>query len=77
MLLTVEAVDRPGLLLTLTQTLFRAKVQIIGVRASTDDGHAVDRFQLVELDGSALRGERLLELQTAVLTAIEETWRRA
>lgn len=76
MILTVEAVDRPGLLLTLTQTLFRARVQIIGVRASTDDGRAVDRFQLVELDGSALRGERLLELQTAVLTAIEETWRR-
>jgi UTP:GlnB (protein PII) uridylyltransferase len=76
MVLTVEAVDRPGLLLVLTQTLFRASVQIIGVRASTEDGRAIDQFHLVELDGAPLRRERLLELQTAVLTAIEESWQR-
>jgi [protein-PII] uridylyltransferase len=71
-ILTVEAVDRPGLLLAVTQALFRAGLQIIGLRATTEQGCAVDRFNLAEVDGSALRQERLLTLQTAILGALDE-----
>lgn len=70
--LTVEAVDRPGLLLAVTQALFRAGLQIIGLRATTERGCAVDRFQLADIDGSPLRRERLFALQIAILGAIDE-----
>lgn len=71
-ILTVEAVDRPGLLLAVTQALFRAGLQIIALRATTERGSAIDRFHLAEVDGKPLRRERLLTLQTAILGAIEE-----
>jgi [protein-PII] uridylyltransferase len=70
--LTVEAVDRPGLLLLITRTLFRERVQIVGSHVTTREGRALDRFRLTELDGAPLRRARLLALQTAVLAAIEE-----
>jgi [protein-PII] uridylyltransferase len=70
--LTVEAVDRPGLLLAVTQALFRAGVQIVGLRATTENGSAVDRFQLAEPNGQPLKNTRLLELQCAVLGALDE-----
>jgi [protein-PII] uridylyltransferase len=72
-ILTVEAVDRPGLLLAVTQALFRAGVQIVGLRATTERGSAVDRFTLAEVDGKPLRPARLLSLQTAILGAIDES----
>lgn len=71
-LLTVEAVDRPGLLLAVTQALFRAGVQIVGLRATTEQGSAIDRFHLVEPNGQPLQKPRLLELQCAILAALEE-----
>jgi [protein-PII] uridylyltransferase len=71
-ILTVEAVDRPGLLLAVTQALFRADVQIIGLRATTERGSAVDRFKLADAGGKPLRRERLFDLQIAILGAIEE-----
>lgn len=70
--LTVEAVDRPGLLLAVTQALFRAGFQIIGLRATTEEGSAVDRFTLVQADGTPLRQSHLLGLQPALLAAIDE-----
>jgi [protein-PII] uridylyltransferase len=70
--LTVEAFDRPGLLLAVTQALFRAGIQIVGLRATTERGSAVDRFQLAEADGKPLRRERLLELQSAILAALDD-----
>lgn len=70
--LTVEAVDRPGLLLAVTQALFRSGLQIVGLRATTQDGAAVDQFHVAEVDGSALASDRLLTLQTAILGAIDE-----
>ncbi|HVJ92155.1 MAG TPA: hypothetical protein VM580_20285 [Labilithrix sp.] len=71
-LLTVEAVDRPGLLLAVTQALFRANLQIIGLRATTERGCAVDRFKLVDAGGAPLRRERLFALQIAILEAVDE-----
>lgn len=70
--LTVEAVDRPGLLLAVTQALFRAGVQIVGLRATTEEGRAVDRFELAEDSGGPLEKKRLLELQCSILGALEE-----
>jgi [protein-PII] uridylyltransferase len=69
--LTVKAVDRPGLLLSVTRTIFQAGIQIVGLHATTERGRAVDRFELVDADGSALVPERLLGLQTAILEAVE------
>lgn len=71
-ILTVEAVDRPGLLLAVTQALFRADVQILALRATTERGSAVDRFKLADAGGTPLRRERLFALQIAILGAIDE-----
>ena len=71
-ILTVEAVDRPGLLLAVTQALFRANLEIVGLRATTERGCAVDRFKLADAGGVPLRRERLFTLQIAILGAIEE-----
>lgn len=71
MVLTVEATDRPGLLLLVTQAIFRAELQIIGLRATSDRGRATDRFHLAELDGKPLLLARLLALQVEIFAAIE------
>ncbi len=72
MMLTVEATDRPGLLLLVTRAIFRAKLQIIGLRATSEQGRATDRFHLAELDGKPLVQARLLELQVEIFAAIED-----
>jgi [protein-PII] uridylyltransferase len=69
--LTVETSDRPGLLLAISQALFRAQVQIIASDAATVKGQVVDRFTIVELDGRPIRPERRGLVQLAVLSAIE------
>ncbi|HEY2510876.1 MAG TPA: hypothetical protein VGI39_08470, partial [Polyangiaceae bacterium] len=71
-LLLVEAMDRPGLLLIVSRTLFRERVQIVGSHVTTRDGHVLDRFVVTELDGSPLNGKRQLDVQTAVLAALKE-----
>lgn len=71
-IITVEAVDRPGLLLAITQALFRANLQIVGLRATTEKGCAVDRFRVTDVGGVPLRRERLFTLQIAILGALEE-----
>jgi len=69
--LTVETFDRPGLLLTITLALFRARVQIIASDATTEKGQVVDRFTIAELDGSPVVKNRRGAVQTAVLAAID------
>jgi [protein-PII] uridylyltransferase len=71
-LLLVEAIDRPGLLLVVSRTLFEERVQIVGSHVTTKAGHVLDRFQVTELDGGPLSGKRQLEVQTAVLAALRE-----
>jgi [protein-PII] uridylyltransferase len=70
-ILTVETFDRPGLLLAITRALFRAGVQILGSEATTKDGRVVDRFTVVERDGSPIIAKRRGILQMEVLSAIE------
>jgi len=71
MMLTVEATDRPGLLLLVTQAIFRAELQIIGLRATSEEGRAIDRFHLAELDGKPLVQARLLALQVEIFGVLE------
>ena len=70
--LSIEATDSPGLLLVVTRALFRADLQIVGLRASTREGTVIDRFELSERDGKPVQGARRFELQTALLAAIED-----
>ena len=73
--LTVETFDRPGLLLAITMALFRAGVQIIASDASTRGHQVVDRFTIVELDGTPIRQARRGVVQMEVLSAIESLTR--
>jgi [protein-PII] uridylyltransferase len=69
--LTVETVDRPGLLLAITQALFRAGVQIVDSEATTRNGFVVDHFTLVELDGAPIAQLRRRTVEAEVRSAIE------
>jgi [protein-PII] uridylyltransferase len=69
--LTVQTFDRPGLLLAITQALFRAGVQIIASDASSRGGRVVDRFTVVELDGTPIGPGRRGMVQMEVLAAVD------
>jgi [protein-PII] uridylyltransferase len=73
--LEVEAADRPGLLLALSQALFDQRLQIISSEVRTKEGHVFDRFTVTERDGTPINPERRLEIQVAVLSALEESLR--
>jgi [protein-PII] uridylyltransferase len=69
--MTVETSDRPGLLLAITRALYRANVQIVASDASTEEGRVVDRFSLLEIDGTPIGEKRRRALQTDVLAAVD------
>jgi [protein-PII] uridylyltransferase len=69
-MLTVDTFDRPGLLLAITLALYRARVQISATEAGTKAGRVVDRFAILELDGSAVGKDRRGAVQIEVLEAI-------
>ena len=69
--LEVETADRSGLLLALAEALFEQKVQIVRSEVHTEKYRVQDRFVLLELDGTAIGPDRRLEIQVAVLRAIE------
>jgi [protein-PII] uridylyltransferase len=71
LLMTIEASDRPGLLLAITRSLFRAGVQIVASDATTENGRVVDRFTIVETDGSPVSEKRRRSLQSDVLAAVD------
>jgi [protein-PII] uridylyltransferase len=75
--LEVETGDRSGLLLSLAQALFNQRVQIIGSQVKTNGSRVFDRFSIVELDGSPISAGRRLEIQVAVLTAVDPIALRA
>ncbi len=75
--LEVETGDRSGLLLSLAQALFNQRVQIIGSQVKTNGTRVFDRFSIVELDGSPITANRRLEIQVAVLTAVDPVSLRA
>lgn len=69
--LEVETGDRSGLLLALAQALFKQRVQIVSSQVRTTGTRVYDRFSIVELDGSPINPGRRLEIQVAVLTAVD------
>lgn len=69
--LTVEAVDRPGLLLAVTRSVFAAGLQITGLRATTEQGRAIDQLHIAELDGAPLGDDRKASLEAAILAAVD------
>jgi [protein-PII] uridylyltransferase len=69
--LEVETGDRSGLLLALSQALFNQRVQIIASQVKTTGTRVYDRFSIVEFDGSPIGPTRRLEIQVAVLSAVD------
>jgi [protein-PII] uridylyltransferase len=69
--LEVDTHDRSGLLLAICQTIFAARVQIVGSHIKTHGGRAQGRFDLLELDEQPIATDRRQELQMAVLSAID------
>jgi [protein-PII] uridylyltransferase len=69
--LEVETFDRSGLLLSLSQALFAQRVQIVGSQVKTRGGRVYDRFHIVELDNKPISPARRLEIQVAILSAID------
>jgi len=69
--LEVETDDRSGLLLALAQALFSQHVQIVESSVTTRAGHVLDRFTIEELDGKPINAARRLEIQVAVLSALQ------
>jgi len=75
--LEVETTDRSGLLYSLASALFAQRVQIVESQVRTVNEHVLDRFRLLEFDGSPIDSARRLEIQVAVLNAIEPARRSA
>jgi [protein-PII] uridylyltransferase len=69
--LEVETDDRSGLLLALSQALFDQRVQIVESEVKTVGERVRDRFQIVELDGRPIGTARRLEIQVAILSAVQ------
>ena len=69
--LEVETDDRSGLLQALASALFAARVTINSSQVRTNGQRVYDRFKIVEVDGSPISRERRLEIQVAVLGAVD------
>ncbi len=70
--LEIETEDRSGLLLSVSRALYEQRVQVLRCEVRTESSrHVVDRFKIAENDGSAVGPARRLEIQVAVLSAIE------
>jgi UTP:GlnB (protein PII) uridylyltransferase len=69
--LEVETFDRSGLLLSLSQALFAQRVQIVGSQVKTRGNRVYDRFHIVEFDNQPISPSRRLEIQVAILSAID------
>ena len=71
--LTIETVDRPGLLLAMCQALFALRVQIVRSEVRTIEGQVHNRFEVAEFDGAPVGKLRRMQIQVQVLSAIEAT----
>jgi [protein-PII] uridylyltransferase len=69
--LEVETSDRSGLLLALSKALYEQRVQIVSSAVRTLQNRVYDRFVILELDGSAISAPRRLEIQVAVMSAVQ------
>ncbi|MBN1605684.1 MAG: hypothetical protein JW940_03585 [Polyangiaceae bacterium] len=69
--LELETEDRFGLLLALARALYDQRATIESSEIRTKHQRVLDVFSIAELDGSPISAERRLEIQVAVLAAID------
>lgn len=69
--LEVETGNRSGLLLALARAFAAQEVTILRSEVRTEDSRVLDRFTLVELDGEPISEDRRLQVQVAVLGAVD------
>lgn len=69
--LEVEAEDRFGLLLALSRALHEQRAVIESCEVHTKNDRVSDSFSIAESDGSPISPTRRLEIQVAILSAIE------
>lgn len=69
--LEVETGNRSGLLLALARAFAAQEVTILRSEVRTDAARVLDRFTLVELNGDPISEERRLQVQVAVLSAVD------
>ena len=69
--LELETADASGLLGVITSALFARGVRITSCKLTTHNGRVFDRFTVTELDGSNISAGRRLEIQVAVISALE------
>lgn len=69
--LEVETYDRSGLLLALARALYEQRVQIVGSQVKTIGDRVRDRFHIEEVDHTPIGPARRLEIQVAVLSAVQ------
>jgi [protein-PII] uridylyltransferase len=67
---TVDADDRPGLLLAITTALFNERVSIQGAEVLTIGGRAHDEFDIVEWNGSPISEQRKAVIAESVAAAV-------
>ena len=68
--LSVEAPDRPGMLLAITLELFQQGAQIVRSLVRTARGRAFNSFDLVEFSGAPLSADRREQIRAAVFAAL-------
>jgi UTP:GlnB (protein PII) uridylyltransferase len=68
--LFVEAVDRPGMLLTIAFEVFQHGAQIARSLVRTAGGRAFNHFELAEFSGAPLTPERREQIRDAVYAAL-------
>lgn len=68
--LSVEAPDRPGILLTITFELYKQGAQILRSLVRTVDGRAYNEFEIVEFSGAPLSQERREQIREAIAAAL-------
>ncbi len=72
--LEVETGDRAGLLLSLAQALTKQSVAIVRSEVRTFDRRVLDRFTLRDAVGEPISEAHRLQVQVAVLGAIQNPW---
>jgi [protein-PII] uridylyltransferase len=73
--LVVQTHDRPGLLLTISRSLFCLDLQVVRSEVSTTQGRALDKFYVVDFDGQPIRASRRRAIESEVLEAVQSLGR--
>jgi UTP:GlnB (protein PII) uridylyltransferase len=71
-LLTVDATDRPGLLMAITSVLYAKQVSVLHSDLTTSGAQARARFHVVESDGAPLTSSRARDVAGALADALKQ-----